>query len=146
MPLLDEYRKINRFVVTFADVDMMRHVNNVAYLRWAEQARSEYLAEIIGESIFGKRGMILARTTIDYLAPLSYRERVALGCRVGRLGSKSFDFFHDVVSEDRDIVAAKIVTTLVAYDYEADTTIAIPDRWRDIIAAFEKPLLPGVSH
>ena len=136
-PLPAEYRKVNRFVVTFADVDMMRHVNNVAYLRWAEQARSEYLAEIIGESIFGQRGMILAKTTIDYLAPLNYRERVALGCRVSRLGSKSFDFAHDVVSEDRDIVAAKIITTLVAFDYESNATIAIPERWRGIIAAYE---------
>jgi acyl-CoA thioester hydrolase len=135
--LLSAYRKIGRFVVPFGDVDMMRHVNNVAYLRWAETSRTEYFAEVLGEDILSTRGMILAKMGIDYLKPLVYRERVAIGCRVSRLGTKSFEIEHHVVSEDRDVVAATIGSTLVAFDYQSDRTIEIPARWREAIDAFQ---------
>jgi len=135
--LLIAYRKIQRFVVPFGDVDMMRHVNNVAYLRWAETSRTEYFAEVLGEDILSRRGMILAKMGIDYVKPLLYRERVAIGCRVSRLGTKSFEIEHDVVSEDREILAAKIRSTLVAFDYESERTIEIPGQWRAAIDAFQ---------
>ena len=69
---------------------MMRHVNNVSYLRWAETSRTEFFAEVLGEDILSSRGMILAKLGIDYVKPLAYRENVAIGCRVTRLGNKSF--------------------------------------------------------
>jgi len=135
--LLSAYRKIKRFTVPFGDVDMMRHVNNVSYLRWAETSRTEFFAEVLGEDILSSRGMILAKMGIDYLKPLLYRENVAIGCRVSRLGNKSFEIEHDVVSEDRNIVAATIRSTLVAFDYNADRTIEIPADWRLAIDIYQ---------
>jgi acyl-CoA thioester hydrolase len=135
--LLAAYRKIARFAVPFGDVDMMRHVNNVSYLRWAETSRTEFFAEVLGEDILSTRGMILAKMTIEYLAPLLYREHVAIGCRVSRFGTKSFDIEHHVVSDDRAIVAATISSTLVAFDYESNRTIDVPLEWREAVAAFQ---------
>ena len=135
--MLELFRKVERFRVAFADVDMLRHVNNVAYMRWAEGMRSEYFSEIIGEQIGGRRGMILAQATIAYEKPLSYREQVAVGCRIGRVGTKSFAFLHEIWSVDRDLRAARIETTLVAFDYATGNTITVPEEWRARIAAFE---------
>ena len=123
---------------------MLRHANNVAYLRWAEQARSEYMADVLGEDIFGSRGMILAKMTIEYALPLGYREHVAIGCRVARIGTKSFDFEHLVISDDRNLKAATIVTTLVAFDYDANQTIEIPSLWRTLIGDFEGDVDPDL--
>jgi acyl-CoA thioester hydrolase len=134
--VLAKYHKVDRFTIAYADVDMMRHANNLAYLRWAEQSRTEYFADVLGEAIAGARGMILAKITIDYTLPLVYRERVAIGTRVGRIGTKSFDFEHAIVSDDRGL-AATIASTVVAFDYESERTIAIPAPWRERIAAFE---------
>ena len=137
--MLELFRKIERFRVAFADVDMLRHVNNLAYMRWAEGLRSEYFAEILGEEIGGRRGMILAHASIAYEKPLVYRERVAVGARIGRVGTKSFAFLHEVWSVDRHVRCANIETTLVAIDYATGETIAVPPEWRARIAAFEAP-------
>jgi acyl-CoA thioester hydrolase len=135
--MLERYRKINRFRVEFADVDMLRHVNNTTYLRWAETARSEYFYDVLGEHIGGRSGMILAKMEVVYERPMFYREFVAIGARVSRIGTKSFDFEHEIWSEDRDERCARVTSTMVAMDYTANETVAVPTVWRERIAAFE---------
>jgi acyl-CoA thioester hydrolase len=135
--MLEGFRLIHRFRVPFCDVDMMRHVNNVAYARWAETMRTEYFGDVLEESIGGATGIILARTEIVYERPIAYRENVAVGGRVGKIGGKSFAFETEVWSEDADVRCATIGCTLVAFDYETQRTIAVPDLWRAKIAAFE---------
>jgi acyl-CoA thioester hydrolase len=135
--MLEDFGLVHRFRVTFADVDMLRHANNVAYLRWAETQRTEYFGDVLGETIGGSRGMILARTEIVYERPIAYRERVAMGGRVAKIGGKSFAFAHEVWSEDRNVRCATIGCTLVAFDYVTDATIRVPDDWREKIAAYE---------
>ena len=141
--MLEAYRIIRRFRVPFGDVDMLRHVNNVAYLRWAEQQRSDYLLDVIGASSAWTQGMILASLKIDYERQIAYRENVAVGCRVSRFGTKSFDFAHEVWSEDNGARCASITATVVAMDYDLQTTVAVPELWRERIAAFEPSPIAG---
>jgi len=136
--MLEGYRYIQRFRVPFADIDLLRHVNNTAYIRWAEQIRSEYFVEVLAEDIKSSRGIIMARLTADYEAAAFYREHVAIGCRVSRFGRKSFDFSYQVWSEDREIRCATILTTIVAMNYETNASITIPDDWRAKVEAFEE--------
>jgi acyl-CoA thioester hydrolase len=137
--MLEEYAKVNRFRVVFGEVDMMRHVNNVTYLRWAETSRTEYFAEVLDSRIGGSEGAILARLEIVFERQMAYRERVAIGCRVSRIGTKSFDCMHEIWSEDHGLRCARVVSTMVAMDYETNTTIAVPKAWRERIAAFDPP-------
>ena len=138
--MLEGYRFIQRFRVPFADIDMLRHVNNTAYVRWAEQIRSEYFCDVLGEDITSERGMIMGRMSVDYEAPVYYREQVAIGCRVSRFGRKSFDYSYEVWSEDRKIRCAKILTTTVAMNYKTNESIVVPDEWRKRVEAFEERL------
>jgi acyl-CoA thioester hydrolase len=116
---------------------MMQHVNNVAYVRWAETMRGEYFARIMGEMINSSRGMIQASINFTYERQLSYRERIAIGIRVSRIGTKSWDFGYEIWSDDHHHRAALGFTTMVAFDFVAGKTIEIPQSWRDNIAAFE---------
>ena len=62
--MLEGFPLISSFTVPFADIDMMQHVNNVAYIRWAEMLRSEYFAQVMQVPINGDHGMIQA--TIEF--------------------------------------------------------------------------------
>ncbi len=137
--MLEAYRLRNLFRVPFSDIDMLGHANNTAYLRWAEAIRTEYLADVVGEFIGGERGMILAKITVTYESPIGYREPIAIGARVGRIGTKSFDFDHEIWSDERGVRCATIASTLVAMDYTTNTTIAVSEDWRARIAAYERP-------
>ena len=132
-----DFRCTMRFRVPFGNVDMMQHVNHSAYIVWAETVRCTYLADVLREPLNGSKGNILARLAFDYEQPLDFREEVAIGCRVSRIGSKSFDFVYEVWSQTRQIRAAHGLTTMVAYDYDAKTSIVIPEQWREIITAYE---------
>jgi acyl-CoA thioester hydrolase len=135
--LLEGYRYIDRFRVPFFEIDMLRHANHIAYIRWAETARCAYFEEVLGEKITGRRGCIAARLEIDYRAPLEWRESVAIGCRISRFGKKSFDTQYEIWSESRGILAATLLVTCVAYDYETGRSIAVPDEWRRRTAEYE---------
>jgi acyl-CoA thioester hydrolase len=135
--MLETFPLVSRFTVPFADIDMMQHVNNVAYLRWAEMMRSEYFAQVAGEPINGARGIIQANIDFTYERQLRYREQIAIGCRISRIGTKSWDFEYEIWSETNGHRAARGITTMVAYDFVAQQTIAIPAEWRDAIAAYE---------
>ena len=140
--MLEEFRFVQRFRVALSDIDMLRHVNNAAYVRWLETIRSEYFAEVLGGEIAGERGIIMAKLEVDYELPLQYRERVAVGCKVSRIGKKSFDFSYEVWSEDRSRRSARAVTTVVAMNYETGATIEVPESWRAAIAQHEIASLP----
>jgi len=136
--LLEEFRKISYFHVAFGDVDMLRHVNNVTYARWSETARCEYFAEVLDlEPVTSNPGLILAKLEIIFEGQLAYRERVALGCRVRRIGTKSFEFAQEVWSADRGLRGARISAVVVAMDYFNDRTVEVPESWRKRIEAFE---------
>jgi acyl-CoA thioester hydrolase len=135
--LLEAYRYINRFRVPFFEIDMLRHTNHIAYIRWAETARCAYFEEVLGEPITGTRGCIAVRLEIDYKAQLEWREAVAIGCRVSRFGNKSFDTDYEIWSEDRNVLAATLVVKCVAYDYEKSLSIPVPEEWRRRVAAYE---------
>ena len=136
MPLAD-FRCVTRFRVPYCDVDMMQHVNHAAYVVWAETARCVYFDEVLKEPINGSNGIILARLQFEYAQPLDYREEVAVGCRIARLGRKSFDFVYEIWSETRQLLAAHGSSTMVAYDYTAQRSIVVPERWREVVAAYE---------
>jgi acyl-CoA thioester hydrolase len=135
--MLQDFPLISRFSVPFADVDMMRHVNNVAYIRWAETMRAEYFAQVMRVPINGDHGMIQATINFTYERQLSYREQIAIGCRIPRIGTKSFDFSYEIWSETHGERAAYGTTTMVAFDFVANRTIAVPPDWREAIAEYE---------
>lgn len=125
-----------RFSVPFADVDMMQHVNNVAYIRWVETIRVEYFVQVMRTEVNGVLGMIQATINFTYERQLSFRENLVVGCRVPRIGTKSFDFEYEIWSETHGHRAAHGTTTMVAYDFVTQRTIAVPDEWRDAISAY----------
>ncbi len=138
--VLENFRLVDRFVVPFHSVDMLRHVNHAEYVIWAESVRARYIAEVLRTDITGRFGGIIAKLVVEYERQLAYLEPVAVGCRISRLGNKSFEMVHEVWSEQAQERAALLVGTMVAFDYAENTSIRVPDEWRERVAAFEPVL------
>ena len=135
--MLEGFNLITRFTVPFGDVDMLQHVNNIAYIRWMEIVRTEYFASVMGADITSAQGMIQANINFQYEKQIEYRERVAVGVRVSRIGTKSFDFTYEIWSETHGHRCAYGTTAIVAYDFVKHASIPVPDDWRAKIDAFE---------
>ena len=121
--------------VEFGDIDLLQHVNNVRYAAWAETLRVTYFADVFATRIDGTTGVIIARHDMHYEAQLGYRERVVVGCRIARWGNKSFDLETEIWSLDQQRRVFRSIAVLVAYDYDARASIAIPDAWRRTVPA-----------
>ncbi|HTU70654.1 MAG TPA: thioesterase family protein [Candidatus Baltobacteraceae bacterium] len=136
--MLEGFPLVTRFTIPFSDIDMLQHVNNVAYIRWCEMVRTEYYARVMNTPITGERGIIQANINFTYERQLRYREAIAVGVRISRMGTKSFDFGYEIWSETYDARAAHGITTVVAYDFIGQHSIEIPAAWRDAIDDFER--------
>lgn len=141
---LDKFFHQTQLRVRFRDLDALQHVNHAVYLTYMESARTRYLYNIVGwEGDITQLGTILARIEVDYRLPLHFDEEFVVHTRISRLGTKSFDMLYvikRIADETQSDIVATGKTFLVAYDYKTSQTIAVPEKWRTRITAFEKAL------
>jgi len=124
----------------FDDLDTYGHVNNVRYGTYLEEARIDYLTEVVGggDRAFladSDDGIVIKTLEIEFERPVRSADSVTVSVHVPRLGTTSFPFEYEV--RDGDTVAATGETTVVTYDREAGEPQPIPEGWRDAISEFE---------
>ena len=120
--------------VRFGDLDAMRHLNNVVFLRYFETARIAYIQELLPEhrpadpegSGFG---IIFAECHIAYRSPVQFDEEVAITCKVDEVRRSSFRIAFDMRVGSR--LAAEGHGWLVGYDYAAGHSTPLPDALRE---------------
>jgi len=125
--------------VRYGDLDAQWHVNNAHILTFIEQARFAYLIQLglfDGASFFDM-GLIVADVHVAYLAPIRLIQNLRVGVRVARLGNKSMKFEYQVEDEDTAAFLATAETVMVAYNYHTQSSIPIPEEWREKITTFE---------
>jgi len=137
MRKMEGYRFVYTRGVEFRDVDAADHVNNAVYLTYLETARIAYLVEALGADFAYELSLILANITVDFRSPARFPERLQIGARVTRVGTKSFVMEHEIRDGDGRLVL-EASSVLVAYDYKANASMAVPEDWRTRLAAYEE--------
>jgi acyl-CoA thioester hydrolase len=134
------FRFYHPIEVRYGDLDPQGHVNNAKYLTYMEQARIAYIRHLNlwqGGS-FLKIGIILADARVTFLAPILFGQDVRVGVRITRLGNKSMTMEYEIEDHQSSQLQATGSSVLVAYDYETEKTIPIPEGWRQTITEFEQ--------
>jgi len=132
---LEDFRYRYDFRVVFRDVDYYRHVNNAVYITYMETARIDYCGVAFGKPLGSVQNVIMASQRFDYEKQAQYDDRLVMGVRTSRIGTKSLDFTYELWRGEERIGIG--LSTLVAFDYEANRSIAVPEEWRRRIAAYE---------
>jgi len=134
------YRFYVDFAVRYDDIDAQRHLNNISYLIFMQQAPLEYLRRLglWDGADFDGIGMILREITCTYHAPAYLGETVRVWTRVTYLGSKSFHIEHRLETERGEIAAGRSVQ--ICYDYLQARSIPMPAAWRAAVLAYEPAL------
>src|SRR5215210_1508083 len=130
---MEGFEFVHREPVRFRDVDAMGHVNNAVFLTYMESARVAFMVELGAVAGIDDLSIIVARVEIDFRAPLRFGQDVEVGVRASRFGSKSFDLDYELRAGGQLVAEAKSVC--VGYDYESGQTVAIPNAWRERLAA-----------
>lgn len=123
--------------VRFGDLDAMRHVNNVAFLTFFEDARIQYIGHLLGDDPTTRSGfgLIFAECKINYRAPAFYDEEIRTCIRTGDLARSSarLEFAMYAVTGDR--LLAEGYGTVVGYDYAAGRSIPLPESFKAALGA-----------
>jgi acyl-CoA thioester hydrolase len=134
-----EFPVVFQQAVVWGDMDSCRHVNNVVYFRYFENARLEYFRRLDWFNYERESGVgpIVSTTQARYRRPLVYPDTIYIGARLGTLGEDRFTLEHRLVSERLDDVAATGEVTIVAYLYREQRKTIIPEDLRRRIAGLE---------
>jgi acyl-CoA thioester hydrolase len=106
-----------RCPLRWADMDAYGHINNVAFLRYLEEARIDFMFRLApgeGSATFSG-GSVVARHEIDYLRPLVHRhEPVTIETWVTGMTAASMTLGYEV--KDAQVLYARASTVVVPYN------------------------------
>lgn len=137
----DLFKHQIQLAIRYGDLDTLGHVNNAKYATYVEQGRVTYFNDLaLWDGSPSGVGLILARIEIDFKAPLvSADQDVIVWTRCSRLGNKSFDMTHALITPAGKL-AAESKTVVVVYNYTEDQTVSMPADWRERLIAYEPGL------
>ncbi|MER3417371.1 MAG: acyl-CoA thioesterase [Gemmataceae bacterium] len=136
---LQGFPVVVEFLVAWGEMDAYRHVNNVVYFRYFENARLEYFRRIdwFGFEAATGIGPILASTEARFRRPLTYPDRVAVGARIASCGTDRLFMEYAVCSQKLGDIAATGKATIVTFHYPSGQKVSVPEELRHRIEALE---------
>jgi acyl-CoA thioester hydrolase len=136
---MSEYKFYFPVQIRYGDLDPQWHVNNTHTVTLIETARFNYILTLglfDGQSFFDL-GLIVADVHVVYLAPIKLTQKIRVGVRVNKIGTKSLTLDYQIEDESDGSVLTRAETVMVCYDYHKHESIPVPDEWRAKISAFE---------
>ena len=138
--LFRSYPVIVTQAVLWGEMDSYQHVNNVAYFRYFENARLEYIRRAGWFEIEAATGIgpILASTQARFRRALTYPDTIHIGTRLLEMKDDRLTIEHKIVSEALDDVATEGQGVLVSFHYETGKKVALPAELRERIGKLEE--------
>ncbi|MBZ4320422.1 acyl-CoA thioesterase [Streptomyces huiliensis] len=124
----------------WSDADANGHINNAVFLRYMEEARTRMFREVLATDEEGRRrnAFVVARATIDYKAPLTYRdEPVDVHVRTVKSAGASFELAYEI--RDADRLYAEAVTVIAAYNLDTGRLRRLSADERAFLARYSSP-------
>jgi len=139
---LSDYKYKTPISIRFSDMDFYGHANNAVYLTYFEIARSHYWQDIIHWD-WNKTGIILGRSEINYLKPVTLNDQIACYVRTTRIGNSSFDVMHVLVklTDNGEEICTTGKTVCISYDYGTNKSVSIPLKERNSMIEYDEPRL-----
>jgi acyl-CoA thioester hydrolase len=103
------YGHWSRDKVRWGDQDGARHINNVAYAEYLENARTELIIDRLIVHKAKGDNFTVRRVAIEYLGMGSYPGRVEVGSCVTDIGDSSFTVGQAVFMDDRCLATGETV-------------------------------------
>lgn len=119
----------------FSDVDSFMHVNNIWQQSYFDMGKTEFYTKVLGiTGVFDKLRIITASTHTDYYGQVRLTDDIVVATDVSRLGNKSMTLHQRIMLGDKCLTESSSV--MVAFDFETQQTVAMPQEWRDRLTPY----------
>ncbi len=123
----------------FNDVDSFMHVNNVSQQMYFDLGKTDFYHRVMEEEVVvGRERLVTVSTHTDYRGQIRFEDPIVVRTGVERLGNKSLTMYQQIVSREADgteRLCTESRSVMVAFDFELQQSIEIPERWRRRIEA-----------
>ena len=123
--------------VRFADLDLLGHVNHVAFIEMLEQARVNYYYRVLELRSVREIQFVLADLRLRYAAPALFGQTVLVGVRVTWLRRSSSGFAFEIRDQASGALLVEGEGVQVYVDLETGQGEPLPAAYRQRIQAFE---------
>ncbi len=103
----------HNFVVSRSDIDAQNHVNNVAYVRWIQDAAVAHWFSITTEKIRNDLTWVVLRHEIDYKKPAFENDEITVITWVGEPTRISWERLTEIRRGEDLLVKARSVWCLI---------------------------------
>lgn len=129
--------------IYYHDTDCGGVVYYANYLKYLEEARSEYFEErglVIKDMLKGGIGFVVARQEIDYKSPSFYGDTLEVKTRVTDVSPTRVNFEYDIVKDSGKLVAS--AKTVVVFVDASAGSASTPGLCRGVDKAFKPKKIP----
>jgi acyl-CoA thioester hydrolase len=127
------------FPIHWGEMDAFGHVNNARFFTWFESSRIAFFeAAGIPTGRPGAMAPILAAAHCDYVEPVVFPMRLAVGARATKLGNTSLTLEHAVWPTGApERILARGTSVVVLLNYQTGEKVRLPDALRASISALQ---------
>ena len=119
----------------FSDIDPFQHVNNVSQQMYFDVGKMEYYEKILGaEVLLADLRILTVSTSTSYAGQVRMHDPVRVTTTCERVGTKSLTLLQRIVADD-GTVRSQSRSVMVAFDFEAQQSVPVPDAWRRALEA-----------
>ena len=136
--------------VRWGDMDMLRHVNNVTYVDYLQEARIDMFTshpEFRGGEELGE-GVVVVRHELEFRAPLAFRSRpVLVDSWITRIRAASFTMAYEVYDEsggDRTVYL-RASSVLAPFVFAAERPRRLTNVEREVLGRYLDPAEPRAA-
>ncbi len=115
--------------VRFGDIDVNRHVNNVALAGFVEEGRVRFHAASGFHTALAGLGAMAASVSLEFIGQAYYPGTIKLHCGAARIGRASYDLELLLCQEQRPVVFARSVMVCM----KDGKPFAIPESFRNSV-------------
>ncbi|MBO0962053.1 acyl-CoA thioesterase [Neobacillus sp. MM2021_6] len=116
-----------KVTVRFGETDALGHINNTSYFIYLEEARIRFIEQLGFKMNIENWNFILASTKCDFISQGYFGQELTIKTYVSKIGTKSFQLEHDIVSTQTNELIAKGNAIMVYFDFETQKSEQIPE-------------------
>ncbi len=110
----------SEITVAWGEMDALKHVNNVAYFRYFEIARIDFLSRLgmLDNINHQAIGPVLSDNNARYKRPVTFPDTLTVGVHVGELLDDRFTLHYTVFSQAQQAVTTLGHSQVVMFDFK----------------------------
>ena len=125
--------------IRISDLDSFGHVNNGAQSHLCDYARANYFETALQSKIdWTNFDLVLVNVTLDFRQQIRLHDNIICKSEVYEIGSRSLKMRQYLIDIETEATKTTCHSTLVAIDRERNCSKEIPEKYRQLIAAYEK--------